>query len=301
MNDMGSRVVEISVKSPKKAASFDPRDMSVALKRGLEMLSGMGWKQYLASRFGKRAKVSLKVNCLGVPGIQTRKAVAYGIAGLLVQAGLSESNVTVWDRQNDELVRAGFRLNYSSPGVRCFGTDTYGVGYESELMVNGEVGSLLSRILTRMSDFVISIPVLKDHILCGYTGTMKNFFGAINNPNKYHMNGCTPYILDLFSAPVIKNRVVLSILDGTFVQCNGGPSYNARWREEGRVLYISEDPVSLDQAGYEKLEELRRSKGLLPLREEKRFPQYIFDAAIPPYELGVAGERVETVREVVGL
>lgn len=301
MIDLGSRVVEINMKGAKKVSAYAPQDMSGAMKRGLEVLSGRGWKEYLASRFGKRARVSLKVNCLGVPGIPTRRALAYGFADLLVKAGLSESNITIWDRQNDELVQAGFRLNYSSSRVKCFGTDTLGVGYERELMVNGEVGSLPSKILTGMSDFVISIPVLKDHILCGFTGTMKNFFGAINNPNKYHMNNCSPYILDLFSAPIIKNRVVLSILDGTFVQVNGGPSFNPRWREEGRVLYISEDPVSLDYAGYLKLAELRKAKGLPSFHEEKRFPQYIFDAALSPYKLGIAGESVERVKEVVEL
>lgn len=282
-------------------SSLTVGDMTAAVSRGLEILSGRGWKKYLASLFGKRARVSLKVNCLGVPGIPTTHTLVYGVASLLVEAGIAESNIIIWDRQNDELSQAGYKRNFGSPGIRCFGTDTVGVGYDNELLVNGEVGSLPSRVITKMSDFVISIPVLKDHILCGYTGTMKNFFGAINNPNKYHMNNCNPYILDLFSAPAIKNRVVLSVLDGSFIQFNGGPSFNPRWKEEGRLLLFSEDPVSLDFAGYMELERLRRVKGLASLKEEKRFPRYIFDASGAPYHLGVSGDRVEQVEEVVRL
>lgn len=296
---VGSRVVEITMVGQREGESYRQEQMSAAVRRGLEILSGKSWRDYLAGIFGKRTRVSIKVNCLGIPGIPTRPELAYGFADVLVGAGMRKSDIIIWDRENDELRKGGYRMNFSASGVRCFGTDTLGVGYDRDLLVSGEVGSLPSRILTRMSDIIISMPVLKDHILAGYTGTMKNFFGAINNPNKYHMNNCSPYILDLFSSPEIKNRVPLSVLDGTFIQYHGGPSFNPRFRVEGRVLYLSEDPVAIDYAGYRKLEETRAARGLASLAEEKRFPQYILDGSKEPYRLGAAGEEVKIVKEAV--
>lgn len=298
---MKGRVAEIRIETPKEPSDLTVEDMSHVLRKGFDALSGKGWKSMLNSMFGKRSAVSLKVNCLGAPGISTRPSLAYAFVSLLANArsGGNSENIIIWDRENDELKRSGYDLNYSAPGVKCMGTDTPSVGYGEEFIVNGEVGSLPSRILTDMSDLVVSMPVIKDHLLAGFTGTMKNFFGAINNPNKYHMNNCSPYILDLFSASEVKDKVVLSIMDGTYIQCHGGPSYAPRWRVPGKVVYLSLDPVAIDYAGYIKLEEVRRSENLPPLTSEKRDPSYIREGEGKPYFLGVSGEGVNIVREVV--
>ena len=77
-------------------------------------------------------------------------------------------------------------------GVRIFGTDADGVGYGPDLVAHLGVGSLFSRIQAGYVTASISLAILKDHGLAGVTAGMKNYFGAIHNPNKYHDSGCDP-------------------------------------------------------------------------------------------------------------
>jgi hypothetical protein len=44
---------------------------------------------------------------------------------------------------------------------------------------------------------------------------LKNMYGVIHNPNKYHPNGCNPYIADLNMLPEIRTRMRLTICDAT--------------------------------------------------------------------------------------
>ena len=74
--------------------------------------------------------------------------------------------------------------------IRCIGNDT--AGYENELAMFGSAGSLLSKTLTQVCDAVINLPVLKDHGIVGVTMALKNLFGAIHNPNKYHIERRRP-------------------------------------------------------------------------------------------------------------
>ena len=56
---------------------------------------------------------------------------------------------------------------------------------------------------------LINLPVLKDHDGAGVTIALKNMYGAIHNPNKYHPNGCDPYVADLNMLPEIRSRMKL--------------------------------------------------------------------------------------------
>ncbi len=88
------------------------------------------------------------------------------------------------------------------------------LGYETAtLPVYGSAGSLLSKTLTQLCDAVINLPVLKDHGIVGVTMALKNMFGAIHNPNKYHPNAGDPYVADVNMLPAIRQKVRLTICD----------------------------------------------------------------------------------------
>ena len=107
---------------------------------------------------------------------------------------------------------------------------------------------------------------------------MKNYFGAIHNPNKYHDSHCDPFIAELFETKYIRKKHRLSILDALLVQYHRGPAYHARWAEKYEALIFSCDPVAADSVGWQIIENLRTKKGLSPLREEGREPVYIRSA-----------------------
>jgi len=236
--------------------------------------------------------VGLKVNCLAGRGISTTVTLVEAIAERLQQAGVRD--IVIWDRLNSDLESARFRVNEKGPGVRCFGNDT--LGYEGELATFGSVGSLLARTLTQVCDAVINLPVLKDHGITGVTLALKNLFGAIHNPNKYHLTVGDPYVADVNMLPAIRQKIRLTICDATTAQYEGGPSFMPQWTWLYNGLLVARDPVALDSTGWQIIERKRAEKGLKSLKEMKREPAYIATAADANHRLGTNDpKRIELV------
>ena len=228
--------------------------------------------------------VGLKVNCLSGRGASTSTVLVDAICERLQQAGTPQKNIVIWDRLNSDLESAGFRVASRNDRIRSIGNDT--AGYEPELAIHGSVGSLLSNTLVRTCDAVINLPVLKDHGIVGVTLALKNLFGAIHNPNKYHMNTGDPYVADVNMLPAIRQKVRLTICDGLTAQYEGGPSYMPQWSWPYNGLMVARDPVALDYTGWQILERKRAEMGMKPLRELKREPLYIATAADARHRLG---------------
>jgi len=240
--------------------------------------------------------VSLKVNALGGRGICTNLQLVEAICERLQQAGIKASNILVWDRDTSELERAGFRVATSGSGVQCYGTDR--VGYEADLVMHGTVGSRLSMILTQRTSVLINLPVLKDHDGAGVTIGMKNMYGVIHNPNKYHPDGCDPYIADLNMLPGIRSKLRLSICDATTAMYEGGPAFKPEFSWKCNALLAARDPVALDYTGWRLIERKRAEKGLKTLEAEGRLPRYIATAADKDHLLGTNDPRRISVIEV---
>ncbi len=243
--------------------------------------------------FSPQQRVGIKVNALGRA---TQPVVVEAIVAGLRQAGVPAERIIIWDRFDTELVRAGFKLNKSGSGVRCRGTDAerIGNGYQSEVEKSGEVGTCYSRIVTEEVDVLISVPVLKDHNLAGVSLGMKNFYGAIHNPNKYHGNNCDPYVADVVAHRYIGPRWRLTVVDGTRAQYNGGPGLRPAhtWLFGG--LIVGSDFVAVDAVGADLLDEHRRSQGMKTLADDGRPPLYIATAGARG--LGVADlSRIERI------
>jgi uncharacterized protein (DUF362 family) len=228
--------------------------------------------------------VGLKVNCLAGRGISTNVLLVEAICERLQQVGTKADQIVIWDRLNSDLESARFRVAERGSGIRCFGNDT--LGYDPELAVYGSVGSLISNTLTRVVDAVISLPVLKDHGITGVTLALKNVFGAIHNPNKYHLTVGDPYIADVNMLPAIRKKIRLTICDATTAQYEGGPSFMPQWTWPYNGLIVGTDPVALDYTGWQIIERKRAEKGMKSLKEMKREPVYIRTAADSSHRLG---------------
>jgi uncharacterized protein (DUF362 family) len=228
--------------------------------------------------------VSLKVNTLGGRGIATNVDLVAAVCERLQRAGVAARNITVWDRDTEEMERAGFHIATGGDRMQCYGTDR--VGYEDELSAWGSVGSRLSRILTRSSNVLVNLPVLKDHDGAGVTIALKNMYGAIHNPNKYHPNGCDPYVADLNMLPEIRSRMKLVICDATTAMYEGGPGFKPEHSWKCNALLVAEDAVALDFTGWQIIERKRAEMGLKTLEAEQRAPRYIATAADSDHRLG---------------
>jgi uncharacterized protein (DUF362 family) len=285
-----SKVVIIrSNKAINSSKKIDSSVLSEMIKRGLSAFSGdSDFRDAIRKYYSPRDVLGLKVNCLAGKGASTHPEVALGFAGLLKESGIKDKNIIVWDRSNDELEEVGFPLNFNNDGLRCFGTDTEGIGYSSDLYEHLNIGSLLSKILLNYTNVQVNLPTLKDHGLSGVSCALKNFYGAINNPNKYHEDGCDPFVADLNALPEIKDQNRLIICDALTIQYKGGPSYHPLWNEEYRGILISSDPVALDFIGSQIINQLRQKKGIPSLEKSGLSPKYIFTAADKNHNLGKA-------------
>ncbi len=241
-------------------------------------------------------KVGLKMNALGGRGLSSNLQLIEAICERLQEAGLRASDIVIWDRDTDELERAGFHVSTGGNRVQCFGTDR--VGYEDELVTYGDVGSRLSKILTEHCDVLINVPVLKDHDGAGITAALKNMYGVIHNPNKYHPNGCNPYVADVNMLPEIRRKMRLTICDATTASYEGGPGYKPQYAWKNNALIVSQDPVALDYIGWQIIERKRAEQGLKTLEAEDRAPRYIATAGDAQHQLGTNDPKKIVVVEV---
>jgi uncharacterized protein (DUF362 family) len=276
-------------------ASLDGGRLLALLDRGIQAMFDRdtpqeAWRQVV--RPGE--VVGLKVNCLAGRGISTNPQLVEAVCERLQQVGVKD--IVIWDRLNADLESARFHVKEKGAGVRCFGNDT--LGYESELATFGSVGSLLSRTLTAVCDTVISLPVLKDHGITGVTMALKNVFGAIHNPNKYHLDVGNPYIADVNMLPPIRRKFRLHLCDATTAQYEGGPSFMPQWTWPFNGLLVARDPVALDATGWQIIERQRAAKGMKPLKEMKREPRYIATAADANHRLGTNDPKAIELVEV---
>lgn len=246
------------------------------LERGLGLLTGTSdFREAIRHVFQSSDRVGIKINTIAGRLLSTRPELSYALANLLIRSGLPEKNILIWDRSNRELREAGYRLRAEGNQLKVFATDTEGAGYEPELLSHRNIGSLFSTIQTNFVTASISLAILKDHGLAGVTASLKNYFGAIHNPNKYHDDHCNPYVAELFDTPPIKSKHRLSILDALRVQYHRGPSFHLQWSEPCRLLIFSLNAVAADTVGWQVIEKLRARKGLPSLEEEGRRPDYL--------------------------
>jgi uncharacterized protein (DUF362 family) len=295
-----SRVVIVrSANAWTAAGEPDPAVAGRMIERGFVLLGGGGTAAATAaSLFRPDDRIGIKINTIGGRAISTRPEVSLALAGWLAKSGVPEKNLFIWDRTTRELREAGYAPAAGRSGVRIFGTDTDGVGYGADLVSHLNVGSLFSKILTELTTASVSLAILKDHGLAGVTGGLKNYFGAIHNPNKYHDSRCDPYVAEVFDAPPVKSKHRLTILDALVVQFHKGPSYHPRWAGKYGGLVFSLDPVAADAAGWALIERLRDGAGLPSLEAEGRAPAYLKTAE--RMGLGRADPAaIETIEETV--
>ncbi len=249
------------------------------LERGFSRLADVADPaEAIRAFFRPEDRIGIKINTIGGRRISTRPDLALPFAAWISEKVVPSANVLVWDRTNRELKEAGFKLSAGTGRPRVFGTDTDGMGYAADLITHQSIGSLFSTIQQDFATVSVSLAILKDHGLAGVTAGMKNYFGAVHNPNKYHDGGCDPYVAEIFDSPPVRSKHRLSILDCLTVQYHKGPSFHPQWAARYGALIFGADPVASDATGWRIIESLRAEKGLPSLAEEKREPHYLATA-----------------------
>ncbi|MCP4895388.1 MAG: DUF362 domain-containing protein [bacterium] len=235
--------------------------------------------------------VGIKVNCLAGRELSPRPMLVEALVHYLEQGGVERKRVIVFERSSRELQRAGFELNRGGVRQRCFGVDN---DWDRNVSVSGEIGSCFARLVTSGCTALIGFGVVKDHDLAGVSASLKNWYGVIHNPNKYHDNNCDPYVADVVRHEHIQNKLRLTVLDGLRAQCDGGPAYRASGVFSLGKVAASTDPVAADVWAWKQLDAERLRRGMPSLKMAERPPRFI--ATAQTYGLGVGD--AEKLREV---
>jgi uncharacterized protein (DUF362 family) len=145
---------------------------------------------------------------------------------------------------------------------------------------------------------VINVTQIKDHGICGYTGTLKNItHGSIVNPHDFHAHNASPQIAQLYAQRIVTSRVRLHVTDGFKLIYDEGPlDKNPARRIPHEAVYVCTDPVAMDVIGWGVVEKHRRDAGLPTLKDAGREPTYIRVAG--ELGLGVFDQNHIRMREV---
>jgi len=230
------------------------------VNRGITELTGNrslsnAWLQF----FQPEDVIGMKINAISFKGLKDTPLASHypaltdAIISSCLEAGIGEKQFIIWDRSDAELVNLGYSLSNDSEKPRIFGTykhhkGTDGIGFHPRQYPAGKKSTRVSRILSDLCTAMINVPVIKPHPLAGVTIALKNHYGTIDNPSRFHLGACTdPGIPEINAIPIIRNKERLIICNALQAIYKGGQSWGAKkvWPYGGIVL--GTDPVAVDR------------------------------------------------------
>jgi uncharacterized protein (DUF362 family) len=252
--DMSRVVVIRHHQATDGVRAINPANVQTMMDESIKRLTDQpsvadAWGSLLPD-FKEKHIVAIKVNGIA-PSLPTHRQVVDTIVTGLTAAGVRENNIIIYDRHN--LNSCGYMYNVDNVGVRCFGTEVKGWGYDiaNPLEIVGQQ-QWLSNILVRC-DHLINVPVMKWHEFGMPTLSLKNHFGSISKPGRLHgnVNLAVPIVN---SQEVVRDKTRLVVTDalfGCWIQNHLPPNFAPN------SLIVSRDPVAADHIGGEILKEER--------------------------------------------
>jgi hypothetical protein len=229
--------------------------------------------------FGPGDKVGILIDAAGSPATRVQTATVAAVVGGLRIAGVRSNDIIVWAHKGQDLVAAGFPLNWTSNGVRFVGANqlpydkTHGFPIQSGFFAQ----TLPATSLLTTCRFIINIASLEDHPVLGYRLALANqVLGSFQNPQHFEKHwGGTVGIGEIAVRPAFRQKFVLHILDGLRGTYDGEA---ANWHAQ--VYLGSTDPVALDRVAGSLIDMARRRSGLNQITNSQRSARYIDVAAM---------------------
>jgi uncharacterized protein (DUF362 family) len=249
---------------------------AAVMKSSGESTAKAAWSRYIKPSDAVGVKMNVMMNA-------THPEVVRAIVVRLLDIGVKNENIIVWDRDNAGIGMAGVEVR-----DRRF-------GYDPKTHV--------SRIITEKATALINVPGVKAHWIAGIAVALKNWVGAIGglNPSDrnvtyaFHADSCAECCM--FNAmPVIRDKCRLVIVDALRPLSHGGPQVNPRYLWAYKGLLVSTDPVAVDAVCERILQEQRDKLKLGPINPPVKHVRL----ADTKYRLGNSDwDKIELVRMTV--
>jgi hypothetical protein len=291
-----------------------PEAVAAMFARGMRALTGRDEKESFRLLFTKDDVVGIKVNPVGPGLISTNLELVDAILAWLVSNGIPKERVVIWDRFDTMLRDAGFtEERYPGVALaglqtmdeaaasgesdddgrwllpdgthisaKDFDPDVYYWAdvdapkekeYLNQHVFNGKhsyYGKLLTKKLTKF----INVPVFKN-TGNGVSMATKNVgYGAICNTGRLHNALFFDVCTEVLAFPVVRDRMVLSVIDGLRGQYDGGPMPNANATYTYNTLFFATDPFALDMTAHNLMVEKRKSMGI-QVNEHPKYTEYL--------------------------
>ena len=272
--------------------------------------------------------VGIKVNCLGSPGLATHPDIAFALADLCQQVGVTPDRLIIYDQYGSRMRRGGYKLRDRKGKIRVIrhwgqssAKEDPRWGYNKTTMTPAGPAKFC-KILDEVTA-VINLPVVKDHDLTGVTGAMKNVaYGHIKVVPRFHCNkgygyidgkkvtkkgNCQPVckwehcnVARMYSHAPLKDKVRFHLADATAVLYQGGPQHQARFTDVYDSVILSTDPVAMDSFILRIVDEHRARHKMVPINEIKRPRRRpaAFIAHAQALGLGIADPAKQSLEEV---
>ena len=238
--------------------------------------------------------VGVKLNPVGQPHVISSAEVVRNIIDGIEQAGVKRQDIVVYDRYHDQFLNAGFDkwlpegVRWMSASEKYLDVQMDMEGYDADLymempLVNPEYKkdyrlddphirrSYVSKFFSKEVNKLVNLCVLKHHQSAGVTLALKNLsHGLVNNVNRSHAsttaNACGLFIPAVVDLPIVREKVVLNILDGVKAAYHGGPGGSVgKYSWEHQTMYFGTDPVAMDKTGWKAIDEKRAEVGVAPI------------------------------------
>ena len=289
------RVVAVHHPNSIASGAYQPQPVEQMMDRGMRELTGVqdsidAWRQF----FEPGDVVGIKLNPVGMPHVISAPEVLHPILRALEQVGIPRRDIVAYDRYGEQFQKAGF-VEWLPDGVRwTAGSPTNPKiqldmdGYDRDVymempLVHPDYASdydlsdphtrrsYVAKFLSKEVNKVINLCVMKHHQSAGVTLALKNMsHGLVNNVSRSHVsptaNACGIFIPAVVDLPVIREKLVLHILDGVQAAYHGGPGGSVgRYMWEHKTMYFATDPVALDKTGWKAIDKKRAEVGRPPI------------------------------------
>ncbi len=283
-------VAEVTVPGVMTDDGADETIVSAMLAASMKALTGIGSSQAAWMQFvGPEDRVGIKVNPVGAPVSSTTHELTRAVIAALESAGVRRQNMVFVDHYQHQLEKWGYDED-RYPGIEAFclqytvgeGDAKVTKGFDDldkdaffecnyvipdeqnhlDSMLNGGPRSYFPKVLTTGVDKLINIPMLKHHRRCFVTLGLKNLaFGLTSNCFRGHQF-VGRYIAETCAFPPIRDKTVLTVLDGLRAQYDKGPGASPSHVWHTDTLMVATDTVALDSVGFDIIAEKRLAEGV---------------------------------------
>jgi Domain of unknown function (DUF362) len=238
-------------------------------------------------------KIGIKISAAGGELFTTHRDIVNAVVDGLVAAGHARSSIVVWDRSLGGIKDAGYRPDAEGYQIKSIAPRD---GYDPKAMFTAPLGGKLiwgdlefrtdrgtvpllsdqdttsddshfARILSSEVTKIINIPVMSDSATCGIAGCLYNMtLPNIDNWRRFASGrwGNTA-IAEIYGMPIVRQKVVLNIMDGLVAQYAGAPRPEPNFAVHHATILASKDPVAIDALTVRQLEEWRAKARFAPI------------------------------------